>query len=139
MFVNLSWKGDLAFEVETESGHSFTLDAKPEVGGKNKGPAPMEVLLVSLAGCTGMDVASILKKKRVDLRSMSVKVNGEKAAQHPKYFTKIDIEFNFEGSGIKEEDVRRAVELSKDKYCSVSVMLKEKAEISYRWNITNRD
>jgi putative redox protein len=139
MFVNLSWKGDLAFEVETESGHNLTLDAKPEVGGKNKGPAPMEVLLVSLAGCTGMDVASILKKKRVDLSSMSVNVNGEKAAQHPKYFTKIDVEFNFEGNGIKEEDVKRAIDLSKDKYCSVSVMLKEKAEISYRWKITNRD
>jgi putative redox protein len=139
MFVNLSWKGGLAFEAETQSGHHFMLDAKPEVGGSNEGPTPMEVLLVSLAGCTGMDVASILKKKRVDLDSMAVKVKGERAGEHPKYFTNIDIELNLKGNGIKEEDVRRAVELSKDKYCSVSVMLKEKAEISYRWNITNRD
>lgn len=137
MFVNLSWRGKLAFEALTESGHRILLDAKPEVGGENKGPAPMEVLLVSLAGCTGMDVASILKKKRVNIQSMIVKVNGEKAPEHPKYFTRIDVEFNFEGYGIKEEDVKRAIELSKDKYCSVSVMLKDKAEISYRWNIVN--
>jgi putative redox protein len=137
VFVDLLWKGKLVFEVQTESGHRFLLDAKPEVGGENRGPAPMEVLLVSLAGCTGMDVASILKKKRANLRSMTVKVNGEKAPEHPKYFTRIDVEFNFEGYGIKEEDVKRAIELSKDKYCSVSVMLKDKAEIAYRWNIVN--
>ena len=139
MLVSLRWSGDLAFEAQTESGHSFPLDAKPEVGGHNQGATPMEVLLVSLAGCTGMDVASILRKKRVDLRAMTVKINGERALEHPKYFTRIDVEFNLEGRGLREEDVRTAVELSRDKYCSVSVMLKGKAEISYRWNIVNRD
>ncbi len=137
MFVNLQWKGKLAFEAKTNSGHQILLDAKPRVGGEDKGPRPMEVLLVSLAGCTGMDVVSILTKKRVNLHKMTIKVNGEQAPEHPKYFTKIDVEFNFEGNGIKEEDVKRAIELSKDKYCSVSVMLKDKAEISYRWNIVN--
>ena len=137
MFINMSWKGNLAFEAETESWHRILLDAKQEVGGEDKGPRPMEVLLVSLAGCTAMDVASILKKKRVNLQNMTVKINAKQAPQHPKYFTKIDVEFNFEGKGIKEEDVKRAIELSKDKYCSVSVMLEDKAEISYRWNIVN--
>jgi putative redox protein len=137
MFVNMSWKGNLAFEAETESWHRILLDAKQEVGGEEKGPRPMEVLLVSLAGCTAMDVASILKKKRVNLQNMTVKVNAEQAPQHPKYFTRIDVEFNFEGFDIREEDVKRAIELSKDKYCSVSVMLEGKAEISYRWNIVN--
>ncbi len=137
MFINMSWKGNLAFEAETESWHRILLDAKQEVGGEDKGPRPMEVLLVSLAGCTAMDVASILKKKRVNLQDMTVKVNAEQAPQHPKYFTRIDVEFNFEGKDIKEEDVKRAIELSKDKYCSVSVMLEVKAEISYRWNIVN--
>ena len=127
----------MAFEAESQSGHRFMLDARPEVGGDGKGPAPMEVLLVSLAACTGMDAASILKKKRVNLKSMTVKVNGEQAPQHPKYFTKIDVQFDFEGFDLKEEDVKRAIELSKDKYCSVSAMLKDKAEISYRWNIVN--
>lgn len=139
MFVNLSWKGKLAFEAETESGHRILLDAKPQVGGQDKGPRPMEVLLVSLAGCTGMDVASILKKKRVNLQNMTVRVSGEQASEHPKYFTKIDVVFDLQGYNIKEEDVKRAIDLSRDKYCSASVMLKEKAEISYRWNIVNTD
>jgi putative redox protein len=98
----------------------------------------MELLLVSLAGCTGMDVASILKKKRADLKSLTIKVDGERASQHPKHFTRIDVEFNFAGKNIKEEDIKQAIELSKDKYCSVSAMLKEKAEISYRWNILSK-
>ena len=137
MHVGLSWKGKLAFEAETESGHRILLDAKPRVGGEDKGPRPMEVLLVSLAGCTGMDVASILAKKRVNLESLEVKVNADQAAEHPKYFTKIDLEFNIQGHDIREEDVKRAIDLSKDKYCSASVMLREKADISYRWNIVN--
>jgi putative redox protein len=137
MHVGVNWKGKLSFEAETESGHRFQLDAKPEVGGEGKGPSPMEVLLVSLAGCTGMDVASILKKKRVDLRNMTVSVDADRAAQHPKYFTRIEVSFTFEGKDIKEEDVKQAIELSADKYCSVGVMLREKAEISYRWKIVN--
>jgi putative redox protein len=139
VFINLSWNGYLSFEAETESGHCFSLDAKPKVGEGNKGPTPMEVLLVSLAGCTAIDVVSILKKKRVDLQGMTIRVNGERATEHPKYFTRIGVEFNLEGKKIREEDIKQAVELSRDKYCSVSAMLKEKAEISYKWNIVNRD
>lgn len=137
MFINISWKGKLAFEAETESGHRILLDANPEVGGEDKGPRPMELLLVSLAGCTGMDVASILKKKRVNLEGLTIKIRAERAPQHPKYFTTIDIEYTFGGKEIKEEDVKQAIELSKDKYCSVAAMLKEKTAISYRWNIAN--
>ena len=137
MHAGVTWKGNLAFEAETGSGHRFLLDAKPQVGGEDKGPRPMEVLLVSLAGCTGMDVASILAKKRVNLESLEIKVDAEQAPEFPKYFTRINVEFNLRGHDVKEEDVKRAIDLSKDKYCSVSVMLKEKAEISYRWNIVN--
>jgi len=138
MFINLSWKGKLSFEAQTESGHRVFLDAKPEAGGENKAPSPMELMLVSLVGCTAMDVVFILKKKRVSLQSLTIKVDGERASQHPKFFTKIDVEYNFEGKDLKEEDVKQAIELSRDKYCSVSAMLKEKATISYRWNILNK-
>ncbi|MCJ7577482.1 MAG: OsmC family protein [candidate division Zixibacteria bacterium] len=138
MFINISWKGKLAFEAQTESGHRILLDADPEVGGEDKGPRPMELLLVSLAGCTGMDVVSILKKKRVNLEGLAIKIQAERAPQHPKYFTTIDVEYTFRGKEIKEEDVKQAVELSKDKYCSVSAMLQEKATISFRWNIANQ-
>lgn len=138
MFINLSWMGKLAFEAQTESGHRVFLDAKPEVGGENKAPSPMELLLVSLVGCTAMDVVSILKKKRVNLQNLTIRVDGERASQHPKYFTKIDVEYSFEGKDIREDDVKQAVELSRDKYCSVAAMLKEKATISYKWNILNK-
>ena len=138
MLINMSWKGNLAFEAETESWHKILLDAKREVGGEGKGPRPMEVFLVSLAGCTGMDVASILKKKRVNLEDMTVKINAEQAPEHPKIFTRINIEYNFTGRNIKEEDVKRAIGLSSEKYCPVTAMLKEKAEITYKWNIINK-
>jgi putative redox protein len=137
MFINMSWKGKLAFEAQTESGHRILLDADSEVGGEDKGPRPMELLLVSLAACTGMDVASILKKKRVNLEGLTIKIQAERAPQHPKYFTTIDVEYTFRGKEIKEEDVKQAIELSRDKYCSAAAMLKEKAAISYRWNIAN--
>ena len=137
MHVNGSWKGKLAFEAETESGHQILLDAKPNLGGEDKGPRPMEVLLVSLAGCTGMDVVSILKKKRVNLQNVTIRVDADRASQHPKYFTKIDVCFTFEGKDIKDDDVKQAIELSADKYCSVGVMLQDKVEISYRWKIAN--
>ena len=138
MLINMSWKGNLAFEAETQSWHKILLDAKQEVGGEEKGPRPMEILLVSLAGCTGMDVASILKKKRVNLQGFTIKINAEQASEHPKIFTKINVEYNFTGKNIKEEDVKRAIELSCEKYCSVTAMLKEKAEITYKWNIINK-
>ncbi|MGB8656572.1 MAG: OsmC family protein [Candidatus Zixiibacteriota bacterium] len=137
MVASLSWKEKLSFEVHTESGHTILLDAKPEVGGEGTGPSPMELVLVSLAGCTAMDVVSVLKKKRVDLRNLTIRVSGERASEHPKYFTRIDVQYDLEGKGIREDDVKQAVDLSKDKYCSVAAMLREKSAISYRWNIVN--
>ena len=138
MFTQVSWKGKIAFEGKTESGHSVLMDAKPELGGEERGPGPMELLMVALGGCTAMDVVSILKKMRVDLESMTINVDSEQATEHPKVFTKINIEYNFTGENIKEENVKKAIELSQGKYCSVSAMLKEKAEITYGWNIINK-
>ena len=137
MRVGVTWKGKLAFEAETESGHRLLLDSRAESGGENRGPSPMEVVLATLAGCTGMDVVSILKKKRVNLQNVTIRIDADRASQHPKYFTKIDVCFTFEGKDIKDDDVKQAIELSADKYCSVGVMLQDKAEISYRWEIAN--
>jgi putative redox protein len=138
MFTQITWKGKMVFEGKTESGHSVLMDAKPEFGGEKRGPRSMELLMVALGGCTGMDVISILKKMKVDLESMTINVDSEQAPEHPKVFTKIDIEYNFTGKNIKEENVKKAIELSQEKYCSVSAMLKEKAEITYKWNIINK-
>jgi putative redox protein len=138
MLTEFTWKGKMVFEAKTESGHSVLMDAKPEVGGEGNGPAPMELLMVSLGGCTAMDVVSILKKMRADLESMTVRIDSERAPEHPKIFTKIDIHYYFVGRDIKEENVKKAIELSQEKYCSVTAMLKEKAEITCDWNITNK-
>ncbi len=138
MFIQMSWKGKLEYQAWTESGHQILLDAKPEAGGEDKGPSPMELLLVALAGCTAMDVVIILKKKKADLHSLTIKVEGERAAQPPKYFTRIDIAYNFEGKNLKEEDIKQSIKLSKDKYCSVYAMIKERTEITFRWDIMNK-
>ena len=138
MLTEFTWKGKMVFEGKTESGHSVSMDAKPEVGGEDKGPRPMEVLMVSLGGCTAMDVVSILKKMRTDLESMTIKIDSEQASEHPKIFTKINIQYNFVGRDIKDENVKKAIELSQEKYCSVTAMLREKAEITCKWNIINR-
>jgi putative redox protein len=138
MFTQITWKGKMVFEGKTESGHSVLMDAKPEFGGEDRGPRSMELLMVALGGCTAMDVISILKKMRVDLESMTINIDSEQAPEHPKIFTKIKIEYNFTGKNIKEENVKKAIQLSQEKYCSVSAMLKEKAEITYKWNIINK-
>lgn len=138
MLTEFTWKGKMVFEAKTESGHSVVMDAKPEVGGEDNGPRPMELLMVSLGGCTAMDVVSILKKMRADLESMTINIHSEQAPEHPKIFTKINIEYNFTGRNITEKNVKKAIELSQEKYCSVTAMLKEKAEITYKWNIINK-
>jgi putative redox protein len=138
MLTTFDWKGKMVFEAKTESGHSVVMDAKPEVGGEDNGPRPMELSMVSLGGCTAMDVVSILKKMRVDLENMTINIDSEQAPEHPKIFTRINIEYNFTGRNITEENVKKAIELSFDKYCSVTAMLKEKAEITYKWNIINK-
>ena len=138
MLTEFTWNGKMVFEAKTESGHSVVMDAKPEVGGEDNGPRPMELLMVSLGGCTAMDVVSILKKMRVDLESMTINIHSEQAPEHPKIFTKINIEYNFTGRNITEKNVKKAIELSQEKYCSVTAMLKEKAEITCQWNIINK-
>jgi len=137
MPIKVNWKDKFLFQAETESGRQVWMDTKPEAGGEDKGPSPIELVLMALGGCTAMDVILILKKKKVDLDHFTIQLEGERASEHPKYYTKINLNYIFEGKNLKEEDIRQAIELSMDKYCSVSAMLKEKAEISYRWDIRN--
>ncbi len=125
---------DMAFQADTGSGHSLALDAALEVGGANCGPRPMELLLVGLGGCTGMDVISILRKMRQDVTGYEIRLRGERATDHPKVFTAIFVEHVVRGRGVSAELVRRAVELSANRYCSAGAMLGQVARIeeSYR-------
>lgn len=125
------WKSGLSFEGSADSGFTLPLDTTVEQGGQNSGFRPMELLLVGLAGCTGMDVISILKKKQQDVVSFEVSVQGERAQEHPRIYTHITIEYVIIGHGIDPAAVERAVQLSESKYCSAQAMLSKAAKIDH--------
>lgn len=135
MQSKLKWAGKRGFIDETESGHKVRMDTAIEKGGENNGPTPTELLLSALGGCTGIDVASILEKKRAKLEEMEIKIEAEQAQDYPKVFKRINVEFILHGENLKEADIKHAVELSKNKYCSVGAMLGKTAEINYIWKI----
>jgi len=129
--INTSWKGDLNFIGENEAGGSVqmgTLDGKPGVG-------PMQLLLAGLAGCTGMDIVSILKKKRAELTDFKVKVRGKRAEIYPMIWTDIEVTYYLWGEGLKPKDVEQAIQLSEEKYCSVGIMLAKAAHIHFEYRI----
>jgi putative redox protein len=128
------WQEDLRFIATTGTGHEIILDADPEFGGQNAGPRPIELLLAGNAACTGMDVISILQKMRQPVTGYRVRVTGERRDEAPRIYTKIHIEHIVQGD-IDEDKVAHAVELSEDKYCSVSAMLKGAAEVVATWRV----
>ena len=130
--IETSWAGGMAFETILDD-HKLVADAHPNVGGDGKGPRPKPLLLFSLAGCTGMDVVSLLKKMRVDFEDFKIQVSGELTDEHPKYYHKIHLTYQFKGKNINASKVEKAVNISQDKYCGVSHMLKQAAEIT--WDI----
>lgn len=137
MATKVSWKGDMSFEAETESNHKIWMDMAEKSGGHDQGPRPGDLVLVSLAGCTAVDVVIILKKMREQLDDLEVVVNSEKVDKHPRVYKKIEIEFHLKGKNLKEENVEKAIQLSLDKYCSVKTMLEKTAEISYSYDIAD--
>jgi putative redox protein len=126
--VNIEWAGDMAFEAEVND-FKIMLDAVPAVGGQNRGPRPKPLTLVSLGGCTGMDVISILTKMRVKPDYFNVEVKGELTEEHPKYFHTIKIRYIFRGKDLPMEKLEKAVTLSQDRYCGVSEMLRKSSKL----------
>jgi putative redox protein len=120
----------MAFMGEAGSGHAVVMDGAPEYGGRNIGIRPMEMLLIGLAGCTGFDVVQILKKGRENVTGCEVEVEAQRAAEDPKVFTRIHISYRISGRGLSPAKAERAVALSKEKYCSASIMLGATAEMS---------
>ena len=129
MDAKVIWKGKMSFDGTANSQFIIPLGTAAESGGDNDGFRPMELLLVGLAGCTGMDVISILEKKKQDVTAFEVRVHADRAETHPKIFTKIVLEYIITGHSIEKEAVERAVELSSTKYCSAEAMLAKVAEI----------
>lgn len=132
MKVNVIWNDAMQFQTQTPSGHTFLLDASSEIGGKNEGPRPTEVLLSAVGSCSGIDVVEILKKMRLQMDSLEIEVNGVRAEEHPRRFIVVDLHYRFFGE-LPEEKVRRAIQLSLDKYCSVAQSLN--AEIRSTFSI----
>ena len=128
--TTVTWTEDLAFNVELD-GHNFMVDADAEFGGKDRGPKPKGLLLSSLAGCTGMDVASLLTKMKMPFDSFSLEVEGELAKEHPKTYTDIVIRYIFRGDSLNRDKIEKSIKLSLDKYCGVHAMLAKAANLHY--------
>jgi putative redox protein len=128
--INLSWKKGMAFETELY-GHKLTVDADKSNGGSDLGPRPKALMLVALAGCTGMDIVSILEKMRVELADLNVKVEGDMTEEHPKHFTSLHIVYEFWGKNLPMEKLEKAVSLSDERYCGVSATLKKGIPVTH--------
>jgi putative redox protein len=125
MDAKVIWKEKMSFEGTADSGFKVTLGTIPEVGGDNDGFRPMELLAIGLAGCTAMNVISILNKKKQDVHDFEVRVHADRAEEHPRVFTHLTIEYIVSGKDLDRAAVERAVELSETKYCSAQAMFKK--------------
>ena len=132
MDAKVIWKNKMSFDGSADSGFSVRLGTVSDVGGDNDGFRPMELIAVGIAGCTAMDVISILQKKRQEVTSFEVRVHAERATEHPKVFTHLTIEYVIGGKNFSKEDVERAVELSETKYCSAQAMFKKVAPMDLK-------
>ena len=136
MECKVKWiEGGMSFLAETGSNHAVLMDGAPEAGGRNLAPRPMELLLAGTGGCTAFDVVAILKKGRHAVTGCEVSLTAERAETDPKVFTHIHFHFRVTGKGLKPEVVTRAINLSKEKYCSASIMLGETAKITHYFEI----
>ncbi|OGW57188.1 MAG: osmotically inducible protein OsmC [Nitrospirae bacterium RBG_16_43_8] len=135
MEAKVTYVDGLQFVGEAESGHAIVMDGDAGVGGRDTGLRPTELLLIGLGGCSGMDIVSTLKKKKQEINGVEIKVKGENAENYPKKFTDIDIEFIVRGRNVSEAAVKRAVELSMGKYCSVKATVEGSAKVTWSYKI----
>ncbi|MCC6208017.1 MAG: OsmC family protein [Gammaproteobacteria bacterium] len=140
MKARIKWTEQAQFVGSSDSGHAVVMDGPVDGGGRNLGLRPMEMVLLGTGGCTAYDVVDILKKSRQPIRDCEVEIDAERANEAPKVFTRIHIRFIVTGKGLSEAAVKRAVDLSAEKYCSASIMLKRAGvEISHDYRIVEGD
>jgi putative redox protein len=135
MQASVTWDHGMTFTGTADTGFEVPLGAAPSVGGEDDGFRPIELMLVSLAGCTAMDVISILAKKRQEITGFDVRVDAERAEEHPKVFTSITIHYDVRGRDIDPTAVERAIELSETRYCPAQAMLAQIAPVSHTYSI----
>lgn len=127
--------GGVTFMAKGDSGHWVSMDGPEDLGGSNAASRPKELLLFALGGCTGSDIAVILRKKRVPLQGFEMHIKATQAEEHPQVYTDIHVEYIFYGTGVNPADVERAIELSTTKYCPVSAMLKASVNLTHSYRI----
>jgi putative redox protein len=133
--TKVRWSGGMKFTGATDSKHLVIMDTSPKFGGKGEGPTPMQLVLIALGGCTGMDVVSILKKMGVGIDGLEIELRGEREENHPRVYRWIEIKYALEGRNLVEEKVKKAIDLSQSKYCSIVAMLEKECEIRYTYEI----
>ncbi|MCX7361892.1 MAG: OsmC family protein [Alphaproteobacteria bacterium] len=129
--AKISWVEGALFVAEAGSGHTFTMDGAPDVGGRNLASRPMEVVLMGMGSCTAIDVVSMLKKQRQDIEGVEVSLVAERAEEHPKVFTSVKLVYTVRGRKLNRSLIERAVSLSDEKYCSATAMVRGSAEITH--------
>ncbi|MGB5395953.1 MAG: OsmC family protein [Gammaproteobacteria bacterium] len=137
MKATVKWLDNMSFVGESGSGHSVVMDGPPEAGGRNMGVRPMEMVLLGMGGCTAFDVVMILKRSRQDIVDCHVELEAERAAEVPRVFTKIHVHYIIKGRQLNEKQVERAVNLTAEKYCSVSIMLAAVAKVTHDYEIVD--
>jgi putative redox protein len=135
MKARIKWLENACLIGEADSGHGVVIDGAAEIGGRNLGIRPMEMILMGLASCSAMDVLSILKKQRQQITDCVIEIEAQRRDEQPKVFTKIHLHFIITGHHLKENYVKRAVDLATEKYCSVSAMLETTVNITHDYEI----
>lgn len=135
--VTTTWKENLEFESDNPSGKNLMMDAGADHGGNDAGFRPKALMLSSLAGCSGLDVVSLLKKMRVEVADFKIEVTGELTEEHPKYYDKVTVDYSFQGTNMDEAKITKAVNLSVERYCGVMEMFRQFATVTTHIHINN--
>ena len=133
--VKVKWLDGMRFVASDDKGHSIVMDTSRESGGEGSAFTPMQLLLVALGGCTGMDVVDILRKKRQKLNGFEIAVSGERVSEYPRVYGKVHVEYKLKGENIRDKAVHTAIQLSEEKYCSVGATISKTAKVSHSYSI----
>ena len=128
--ITTKWQGKMALESDNPSGHTVRMDAGEENGGESSGYRPKSLMLSSLAGCSGLDVASLIKKMKLEIQDFVIETKGELTEEHPKFYHKVEVDYHFYGDNLNEAKLKRAVDLSVEKYCGVMEMFRQFATMT---------
>ena len=128
--ITTKWMGNMAFESTNPSGLNLTIDAGPDAGGEGKGLRPKALMLSALAGCSGLDIAMLIKKMKLDVEEFTIETSASLTDEHPKYYDAVTIEYHFWGNNLNEKKLQRAIDLSVEKYCGVMEMFRQFASIN---------